>query len=368
MSRFFSRFPRALKRFLIGYLLLHLLAAVLFAGVVTSIVRNRMMAASKEKMNAMALMLREHLSETGFQSPQLAEHVKRLGEETGYRFTLIDSDGTVVCDSKTGTKDIGPHGDRAEIIEARKMGQGFAERDSATLKMPMMYFALQASKEKPQQREPNSDIANEGFVRVAIPAVSINSAISSLQKYVWLFALLMGALTGLLMLFFSAKSLQPLSMFADTARKIGDGQYTDLPKMPVRNDEWGELSSAFQQMHSELTRRERHLKESNQRMEAVLSSMVEGVLSIDPKGTVRMANRAACEILDIEYRDLVGKKFLDVYRQPQLADSVDLARREKTFSRTEFETLTDPRRMISCLLYTSPSPRDATLSRMPSSA
>lgn len=355
MRRLFSHYPRALRRFLLGYLLLHLLAAVLFAWVITSIARKRMMTASKEKMNGMALMLREHLSETDFVQPKLAEYVTRLGEETGYRFTLIDDRGNVVCDSKTGTKDIGLHGDREEIVEAERTGQGFAERESATLKMPMMYFAMRASDAK-AGTEPSPSVQSEtdqgtsfknGFVRVAIPSVSINSAIGSLQKYVWLFTLLMGALTGLLMLFFSTKTLQPLGMFADAARKIGDGRYEDLPKIGSRDDEWGELSSAFQQMRSELTRRERHLRESNQRMEAVLSSMIEGVFSMDPEGTVRMANRAACEILDLEYRNLVGKKFIEVFRQPQLAESVDLVRREKTLSKTEFETLTEPRRIIS---------------------
>ena len=34
----------------------------------------------------------------------------------------------------------------------------------------------------------------------------------------------------------------------------------------------------------------------------------------------------------------------------------------------EDEILTELRNMPNCLLYTSPSPRDATLSRMPSSA
>ena len=36
--------------------------------------------------------------------------------------------------------------------------------------------------------------------------------------------------------------------------------------------------------------------------------------------------------------------------------------------RQESWRLTDLKRLAACLLYTSPSPRDATLSRMPSSA
>ena len=41
---------------------------------------------------------------------------------------------------------------------------------------------------------------------------------------------------------------------------------------------------------------------------------------------------------------------------------------EKTLKRMEYNCIGDGGSYKGCLLYTSPSPRDATLSRMPSSA
>ena len=334
-------FPRALRQFLLGYVLLHVLAAVLFVWVLTTLVRNQMMGAAEQKMNAMALMLREHVSEqeNGILNPELVSHIERLGTETGYRFTLIDSSGTVICDSRTGTKDIGPHANRPEILAARETGEGFSERDSKTLKMPMMYRAITTRRDN-------------GIIRVAVSAVSIRTAIRSLQTYAWLFAIGMSLLTGLLMTWFSARTLKPLSNFTEAARKIGVSGYDQALDLPARDDEWGELSDAYRQMQKELGKRERKLTNNNQRLEAVLTSMIEGVLSIDPQGQVRMANTAACEMLALEYRDLVGKNLISVIRIPELDAAIEQTKKEQTFSRTEFETRTDPRRIISVRVTT----------------
>ena len=95
------KLPRTVRRFLIGYLILHMLAAVIFVIVLSRITRNQMIAATKSKMSAMTLVLAEHIEELddGFENPGLPAHVKRVGEKSGLRVTLIKSDGSVVVDS-----------------------------------------------------------------------------------------------------------------------------------------------------------------------------------------------------------------------------------------------------------------------------
>ena len=51
------KLPRTVRRFLIGYLILHMLAAVIFVIVLSRITRNQMIAATKSKMSAMTLVL-----------------------------------------------------------------------------------------------------------------------------------------------------------------------------------------------------------------------------------------------------------------------------------------------------------------------
>ena len=99
------KMPRALRTFVIGYLLLHLLAAVVFVWALTVSVRSLMNEAAREKMQAMAIMLSEHVEELELKmnDPGLPEHLRQLGQKTQFRFSLIDGDGHVIADSQTGT-------------------------------------------------------------------------------------------------------------------------------------------------------------------------------------------------------------------------------------------------------------------------
>ncbi len=331
------KFPRAVRRLLLGYLIIHLLTAGFFVFVLTGIVRNQMIRDARSKMEAMASMLVEHVEElpAGNKDASLPAYLIRLGEETEMRFTLITAEGIVVADSVTGTQDIGPHGTREEILVAKKEGVGFSQRYSATLNQPMMYLA--------RRYEPTNANHAGGFVRVAVPSDSISSAIGDIQKYVWLFAIALSALTALLMAVFSARSMQPLDLFSQAARRIGVGQYDSIPQVHHRDDEWGELGEAFQQMQSELTRREERLVENSQRLEAVLSSMIEGVLAIEPTGEVMLANGAACRMLGLTHSELVGRKLLEIVRIPELSSAVEKTQIQRTFSKTEFKTITTPK-------------------------
>lgn len=297
-----------------------------------------MMENAKEKMTAMALVLREHVnqSDEGLSSEGLVDHVESIGVETGYRFTLVTQEGTVVADSKTGSKDIGPHGDRPEIREAMVRKIGFSERHSATLNIPMMYLAVA------MKGNENSG----GFVRVAVSAVSINASIGSLQRYMTLFVISLSVLTGFLMVAFTTRMMRPLGQFADSARGIMAGNYDRIPEQFRRDDEWGELANAFNQMQTVLAERERGLRENSHRLEAVLSSMIEGVISIDHEGVVQLANNAACRMLALARPELIGRKLLDIARFPELNRAVQNTLAQKKFTKTEFTTVGEPRKTI----------------------
>ena len=336
------KFPRALRRLLLGYLILHLVAAGIFVLVLTQLVRNQLMRGTQSQMEAMTTMLVEHVNELDddLNSATLPDHVMRIGDRTQMRFTLITADGVVVADSITGTKDIGPHGSREEVLAASRDGVGFSQRHSDTLNQSMMYLARRfdpAAGDSP---------ANGGFVRVAVPMASIDKAVRSVQTYVWAFAVVLGGLTALVMAFLSSRFLRPLTLFSESARKIGDGDYEAAPAVHHRDDEWGELGDAFQQMQAELKRRESRLEENSQRLEAVLSSMIEGVLAVKPNGEVMLANGAACRMLSFHREKLVGRKLAEVVRIPELTAAIDKSQKERTFSKTEFKTIEEDRRTL----------------------
>lgn len=338
---------RVLYRFLIGYLILHLIMAGIFVVVVSRGTRRQMIVEAQSEMQSLARMLSSYIRELPEQidDPAVVDFLKQVGTETQFRYTVINEHGAVLADSEKGIEDIGPHGTRPEILQAGKGEVGFSERFSTTLETPMMYLAIPF-------RE-TSDAKSSGFIRVAAPAVSINQSINQLQYWMWFFALAFSVVTGLVMSWFTSRVLEPLSQFAETARRIGSGSLDQPIPLRNRNDEWGDLADAFGQMQNELANRETNLVENNQRVQAVLGSMIEGVLSTATDGSVAMANNAACQMLAVSHVELIEKNLLDVVRYPEFRKAIESAREKRSMVETEFETIAEPRRMLKarvCML------------------
>ena len=340
---------KALRRFLVGYVVLQLLATLLFVWVLARVARTQMMGSAQEKMKVMAMMLREQInqSDRGIHEPALVDHIRALGKETSYRFTLLSDEGTVVADSQTGEGQgsAGSQVRRPEIVSAKASGVGFAKRHSESLDLPMLYLAVPVKDNESSASE--SATENAGLVRVAIPSGSIDTSIDSLQKYTTLFVVGLSTLTGILMLWFSTRTMRPLSDFAEAARNVEKGSYDRISSgLNRRDDEWGELADAFSQMQRVLSQRESGLKENSSRLEAVLSSMIEGVIALDSSGEVTMANNAACQMFSLIKPELIGRKLINIVRFPELIEAIETTLFNDVFSNTEFTTVGDTRKTI----------------------
>ena len=340
---------KALRRFLVGYVVLQLLATLLFVWVLARVARTQMMGSAQEKMKVMAMMLREQInqSDRGIHEPALVDHIRALGKETSYRFTLLSDEGTVVADSQTGEGQgsAGSQVRRPEIVSAKASGVGFAKRHSESLDLPMLYLAVPVKDNESSASE--SATENTGLVRVAIPSGSIDTSIDSLQKFTTLFVVGLSTLTGILMLWFSTRTMRPLSEFAEAARNVEKGSYDRISSgLNRRDDEWGELADAFSQMQRVLSQRELGLKENSSRLEAVLSSMIEGVIALDSSGEVTMANNAACQMFSLIKPELIGRKLINIVRFPELIEAIETTLFNDVFSNTEFTTVGDTRKTI----------------------
>ena len=336
--------PRFLSRFLIGYLVLHLIAATIFVTIFSQATRNQMVQNTKDKMESLAYILQAHLQELpdGLQDDSVVPYVVKLGRQTGFRYTVIDADGNVLADSAKGDQDIGPHADRPEVIQAAKNKIGFADRFSKTLQITMMYRTI--AYESKDLSDTNAPAA--GFVRVSVASATINDSIGALQKSLWTYAVLLGAATTLLMTLFTSRSMRPLTDFAAAARSIGQGNFRHQLPRTNRRDEWSELADALSQMQQEISNREGQFRETNTRSEAVLSSMIEGVLATDGNGRISISNRAAQRMLSLSSQNLLDRDLLAILRYPELHAAIESAIENKTTAKAEFETLNPDRRRI----------------------
>ena len=87
-----------------------------------------------------------------------------------------------------------------------------------------------------------------------------------------------------------------------------------IPKLK----ETASLAETLNKMASQLDSRINTILKQRNEKEAILSSMVEGVIAIDNLGDIATINYAAKDMLDIDGQNLVGKNYIDVIKSPKL--------------------------------------------------
>ena len=106
----------------------------------------------------------------------------------------------------------------------------------------------------------------------------------------------------------------PIARLADAAERVGAGDLDARVKVRNSPDEIGTLERAFNRMTGQLKAQQTALVTANSQAdqrrkftEAVLTGVSAGVLSIDAKGIIRLANQSAAQLLQTTAPALAGQ-------------------------------------------------------------
>ncbi|MEQ8787407.1 MAG: ATP-binding protein [Pirellulaceae bacterium] len=267
---------------------------------------------------------------------RLQQIAERLAKDTGTRITLIASSGDVIADSDGDPASMDNHRDRPEVQQARTSGEGRAERRSSTVGEWMLYKTLRidAPREQPS------------IVRVAVSSDSIDAQVASMRWLQWgLAAAMMMIALGLTYVAMN-RVLRPLRNLTSAAQDMAAGKY-DRASLVRSHDEIGALSSAFREMQNEVVRRINLLEEGNERMMTVLTSMDEGIIAVDDRERILLANQASRRLLEFAASEPVGRQLLEVTRSRPVHEAVVEALRNGKAVHREFETPGARRRALS---------------------
>jgi len=243
--------------------------------------------------------------------------VQRMGAASGTRITIIGTgaggiaSGDVVADSDRLPEDMVNHADRPEFKEALAGGVGQAVRRSATLGEDMMYVAV-----------PLESGGKVGVVvRTAKPLTAVNEALSRLYRSIFAGAGVVALGAALLGWFVSRRIASPMREMREGAERFAAGDFSRKLLVPT-TVEFATVAEAMNRMAAELDDKLRTLTRERNEREAVLESMVEGVLAVDPDGRVIAINTAAARLLDVAARDVVGMSIEAAVRNPELQRAV----------------------------------------------
>lgn len=96
------------------------------------------------------------------------------------------------------------------------------------------------------------------------------------------------------------------------------------PTPDYGDDDLGRVARAMDQAVQELGRRVDSLARDRARMEAILSSMIEGVLVVDEQGRLQLVNDAARRILKLE-KESLDRSYVEAIRHPGIVEHIGRA-------------------------------------------
>ena len=318
-----------------AYAALTLVSAMVLVAVLSSRQQDIVVERVEQRLHDSAVLLRDDMADVFQNGPgaELQDTLKRLGEQTGTRMTLVAEDGTVLGDSVENPAVMDNHRNREELLQARTNEFGVSQRPSPTLGIPMMYVALRVG-----ERE-----SPAGFVRVAMPMESVHAQVTSVQWLIMVTAILVSLAALSFTYMIVGRIIRPLATLTQAAKSIAGGEIQQEVDVPSR-DELGTLAESFNSMSrqlsariNELDRKGRDFAENSERLEAVLGGMIEGVLAVDGDERILFANRAAHSLLEFATPDVVGRPIWEAVRNPTIQEVVRKALETRAQNRIELE-------------------------------
>jgi len=152
--------------------------------------------------------------------------------------------------------------------------------------------------------------------------VTADAADADRQLAEWQRTLLLGCLVvtaaAAAILYALARQLaRPVVGLRAAAARLASGDVSaDPPATDVA--EFADIAAALVRLREQLVERGLTIGRQDTQQEAVLGSMIEGVLAIDGRRCILGINRAAADLLDVEAEQAAGRPLQDVIRNPDL--------------------------------------------------
>jgi two-component system phosphate regulon sensor histidine kinase PhoR len=237
----------------------------------------------------------------------MAALCKSRGKVADARLTVILTGGEVLGDSDENPDRMENHANRPEVQEALATGQGKAIRPSTTLGIYMMYVAI------PLKRD--GQVA--AVVRAAVPLGAVNRALAAVYLRVLLGGVVVALAAAGVGMLVSRRISGPLAEMKAGADRFAEGDFAHKVLVP-ETEELAGLAETLNRMAAQLDEKIRTMGRQQQEQEAILASMVEGVLAVDAGGRVLSLNEAAAGMVGADAAAAVGRPIQEVVRNADL--------------------------------------------------
>jgi len=312
------------------FLVIIICALVAITWSVTRELESFQLRQTVDDLEARALLTGEQMH--GAMGPDQAAKVdricKELGQKTATRLTVILADGTVIGDSDELPANMNNHATRPEIALALQGQTGSASRFSQTLQQNMLYVAVPVHE--------HGEIV--GSVRAAVSMAELEGTLANIRKKVLGGGVAVALIAAVVALVVSRRISEPLGALQKGAERFAKGHFTPpLPHSEVT--EVNGLAEAMNSMATQLDERLRTVVSQHNEQEAVLASMIEGVIAIDNNQVVLRINQAAANLLGTPLQKAIGRHIGEITRKVDLHRFVEDAMKRDNPTEAELTLL-----------------------------
>ena len=303
------------KRSLIVYFLILFLGFLISGYLISTFIRSHLIKEITTRLDNNLTLLRPLFNEAVINDPQLmSQLVKKRASEIQIRVTIIDKKGRVIADSDSEIETMDNHNSRPEIYTARLNGRGQNIRFSKTLNQNMLYLA-----------EPHTPMAPDGAIlRVSISLTKIHATLNLLHRTVALVLLVVGVLVGLSSFLFFRQKMHPLKEIYKVTEAASKGDYSKKAPL-VPGDDFSQLAQTINQLMKDLDSRLKDLSQEKDKLETVMTSMQDGVITLDADNKIKHYNRAASIFLDFQ-PPITDELFWEKMRNEQVSTAIEKVR------------------------------------------
>jgi two-component system, OmpR family, phosphate regulon sensor histidine kinase PhoR len=310
------------QRRLFGKLALTFLALLLSVLLAVDFLAERALRNSYEndalqQLKSLSRVMQLHPIPLTSATPQTPEELSALNTwvaanaSSGVRITVIAPDGKVLADSQTETSTMENHAERLEFLQAMKSGEGFATRQSVSVRAQLLYYAVR------QDLPGGSPV----ILRLALPMEGFRHQLWVFRSNLWLWSLLIYLLAGGVAMLMSRGYTDRVERLREFSRRVAEGDFRPLPADGT-GDSLEALGASLNQTASRLDRTIRTLTEERNLSAAILGSMVEGVAVVNASERLVFANPGFASILGLDVPPVAGSSLLEVVRQTELIGAV----------------------------------------------
>jgi two-component system phosphate regulon sensor histidine kinase PhoR len=299
------------RKLLLSYALLVLIVIMPLGFVINNALQDQILTHYENQLENDIQLVKAHFEKNNISNMDFKAFAESIKGMLDVRVTIIDDTGKVLADSEEAAENMDNHLHREEIKKAIE-SSGFASsvRYSNTLKTDYLYTAI---------------VSDTYILRISKALFELKAVNDTIMNYTLISTALAIILAMIIAYMMSNKITKPIDELTSAAKDISQGHY-EQKIYTQSKDQIGELTQSFNRMRESLKYSMANLKQRNVELEAILNSMINGIIAVDSNKNILMINPICFDILNLP-KDYVAENesMYKIIRNEEIAALVENA-------------------------------------------